>query len=369
MCRDVDCRHAFTLIELLVVVAIIAILIGLLLPAVQKVRESAAKSQCQNNLKQLALACHNYESVNGYLPPGGYEYSDKRVNPEIKVEHGWAVFVLPYIEQNALSMIYDLNKNWNQPPNTEVILTPLKIFQCPAVPHPQRLEELIDGNKSYRASCGDYFANRGVKGKDLSNPAKAGCQDSSGNWTACISGPPGYVPGSGDDDAGGQWWSGPFGKYEIKFDTNPSKNKNVRDQVKLSMINDGTANTMLLSESGGKPKFFRRGIETIKYKDNNPAKGIEINKGGAWAAVNNAMQIHGSQPDGVVEWKVGNVERKGGPAAINVTNEKNIYAWHSGGANAAFADGSVRFLRDTLDIRTIAALATRSGGESTPNIE
>jgi len=353
----------------LVVIAIIAILIGLLLPAVQKVREAAARTSCRNNLKQLALACLNYESVHGCLPPSEQKYNDKRLRPEVKIEHGWAVFALPYLEQTNLGLRYDLNRDWTDPNNLFVIQTRVKIFQCPSVPDPDRLETINDGKRNYTAACGDYFANKGVKGKDLANPAKAGCRDSAGNWIACISGPPGYIPGSGDDDAGGQWWSGPFGKIEIKFDSNPSKNKQVHDRVTLLAITDGTSNTLLLSECASRPKFYRLGREWVKYKDNNPAQGIEINKGGAWASPSNALELHGSQPDGVVEWKVGSVKRKGGPAAVNVTNEKNIYSWHSGGAHAAFADGSVRFLRDTLDIRVIAALATRAGGEITPVIE
>src|SRR4051812_21716021 len=111
-------RRAFTLIELLVVIAIIAVLIGLLLPAVQKVREAAARLKCQNSLKQLGLAVHNYHDANNFLPPGGIDVvtvgAPKLGIPvqAAHVTHGWAMQILPYIEQDAMFRQYNIRLDW-----------------------------------------------------------------------------------------------------------------------------------------------------------------------------------------------------------------------------------------------------------------
>src|SRR6188474_386131 len=117
-------RTGFTLVELLVVIAIIGILVALLLPAVQAAREASRRTKCQNNLKQLGLAFHNFENVRGELP---LAYTDPAI-----VQNNWMPFVLSYMEGNNLIAGYNLNVSWWKDPNRAIVATQLSIAQCPS---------------------------------------------------------------------------------------------------------------------------------------------------------------------------------------------------------------------------------------------
>ena len=302
-------RRGFTLIELLVVIAIIAILIGLLLPAVQKIREAANRMKCSNHLKQLGLAMHNYNDTNGHLP------GNIRPLAAGTVRVRWTTFLLPYFEQDNIYKIYNPNVNWSDPANLAAVGTRLKVMECPSAPRPDRRDGAPDTGWVNNVAAGDY------SGIYWATPAQ-------------------NVPGL----------------------------LSKTDEVRLTDVTDGLSNTIHLTESAGKPDRYVGGRQV-----GTATGGNRVNGGGWCRPASDVPYPVGLAADG----------SSSGPQGINVINgfllngypdprfgtdgTGQVYGFHSGGVNALLGDGSVRFVKASIQLATLQALVSRSGGEVVPN--
>ncbi len=293
-------RHAFTLVELLVVIAIIAVLIGLLLPAVQAAREAARRMSCSNNLRQIGLASHNYHSTFKQFP--------RQALP--RLGHTWAAAILPYFERGAVQELYDFNYRWNHPKNSEAINRKIETLLCPSSPK------------------GDYL--------DQVQP---------GVWTATTD----YVP---HGNITREIIAGGFVK--------PRKNRTGlinKSVTRFRDVFDGLSNTLLLVECAGRPEYWVLGRFGPQINNNGCSNFNVTNgrsKGGGWADPVNMIPMHGFTEDGL---------RCVGPKVINATNNNEAYSFHIGGMQINLADGSARFITEQIDIELYASLITKSEGE------
>jgi prepilin-type N-terminal cleavage/methylation domain-containing protein/prepilin-type processing-associated H-X9-DG protein len=294
-------RRGFTLIELLVVIAIIAILIGLLLPAVQKVREAANRMKCSNNLKQLGLAMHNFNDTNGHLP------GNLRPAAAGTIRVRWTTYLLPYFEQDNIYRIYNQNANWSDPSNITAVNIPLKVMLCPSSQSAGKFDGSPDnGWADTRYAVGDYA---------------------------------------------GIYWSWYQNVNGVGLPGILSKT----DEVRLTDVTDGLSNTIHLTESAAKPDRYLNGRLVQAASNGNrvngggwcrPASDIPAPESTSAISVTNGFAISG-YPD----------------SKYGTDGTGQIYGFHSGGVNALLGDGSVRFLKASVSFTTLQALITRSGGE------
>jgi prepilin-type N-terminal cleavage/methylation domain-containing protein/prepilin-type processing-associated H-X9-DG protein len=312
-------RRGFTLIELLVVIAIIAILIGLLLPAVQKVREAAARTQCNNNLHQLGLALHNYHSAyNGFpaakqdLPP----YKGGPATPSLS----WVPYILPYIELDNLQKLYHFDKDWQDPSNdgvkpyTGASAGPnqfqIKVLLCPSAPTGR-----VGAN------------NRGITD---------------------------YAPPNQIHRPNPFYTAYPMPPSDSTFIGILGHNVNRR----VSQVTDGMSNTLLLAEDAGRNQWWIMG----KNVESKPGDFTIGGESGAWANPASDITVTGFDPANLGTTK----PLTPGPCAVNCTNASEIYAFHTGTANVLMGDGSVRALKARTDVNVVIPLVTRAGKELIP---
>jgi prepilin-type N-terminal cleavage/methylation domain-containing protein/prepilin-type processing-associated H-X9-DG protein len=366
-------RGAFTLVELLVVIAIIAVLIGLLLPAVQKVREAASRMKCSNQLKQIALACHNLESATGSYPPGAPHWGDRNHTEQPSPGSGpvpfwwiggngshpgndkcygppWSMHMLAYMEQTALDRIWtgaiqveDLNEAcpWDnidgtpdRRPDLDLQSPMQKFMTCPSAPQSQV-----------------EFA-----GISLQNLRK-------GNYAACW-GADSFVHGTPDASNPNQSLGGVF---TVVSSVSKSDRFGSGKGVRIVNVLDGTSNTIMFSEVLGYHEPTGTGSSSPRGV-NADWRGVMLCPGMGASSFSTRLTPNSKMKD-VIPACDPNIPATSPLACTQNRADGFTYAAarsaHSGVVNVALADGSVRFIRDGIDPTVWRGAGSRAGGEVT----
>jgi prepilin-type processing-associated H-X9-DG protein/prepilin-type N-terminal cleavage/methylation domain-containing protein len=338
-------RHGLSLVELLVVIAILAVLIGLLLPAVQHVRAAAARVQCGNNLRQLGLALHRRHLTQGSFPPGmvssGSNVSDAQASA--------FTYLLPYIEQGNLGSLYHFDAPWYDPANYQAVGTPVLLLYCPANRDTGGLDlgpiavQWTTTLPPFAAGC-DYAFCRGANGALHNQPTRIPAQVR--------------------------------GVFNVQADD--------RRGVRLLDITDGTSTTFAMGEAaGGTSIYLARDLTDPSQPATDPLTGGPVALEQSWGAASVGDRSHpwyGSVFGVTAQYGLAPDPRdepmnrrpatptvySGASRGDNSTGNDLISGFrslHDGGCNFLFCDGSVRFVSAAIDAATYRALSTCAGGE------
>ncbi|MBX9626567.1 MAG: DUF1559 domain-containing protein [Gemmataceae bacterium] len=293
-------RGGFTLIELLVVIAIIAVLVGLLLPAVQKVREAASRMSCQNNLHQIGLALHNYHGAYGHFPPGFTSQAVTLNGDGLGPGWGWAAHILPYMEQEPLYKSIDFRKDIADPANAAPRVTSLKLYLCPS-DNPQKPTFDAVSDPAGTVICPVAFAN----------------------------------------------YAGIGGLFEVT--DNPDVNTGLllrNSRFRFADALDGTSQTLMVTERQSKRSPMTTWVGAVTGSVNPPlVAGYEEEGPPTLCLINLGEAADKRTPNNPLD------------------HVEDASSRHTGGVNGLFGDGSVRYIRDTIDPLAWEAIGTRAGGE------
>lgn len=358
MAKKSHVRYGFTLVELLVVIAIIGILVGLLLPAVQAAREAARRMQCGNNIRQIGLALHNFESARKKLPPSSINNPGSLPNSELQefvkvgtngtlpahyAKQCFLTTVLAQLEQtNVLSAGtgYNQKLDWYDPVNRPASSVVIPTYLCPSSPASSKFYDTVNlgsGERAIYATGGDWkpaLTDYMAVNRGNSNGVNGAV------WNAITANNPVYP---GTDGIRGIMGTNVFTKF--------------------AAITDGLSNTIMIGEAAARPAVYM-----LARKERDFAGSPAAFMNGPWAHHTNDIAVDGAKITTVsglpVASTYASVGQAGTTCTLNCYNQGEIYSFHTGGAQVVLGDASTHFISASIDLRTLQLLCAR--GDGTP---
>lgn len=310
-------KSAFTLIELIVVIAIISVLVGLLMPAVQAARSAARRMDCSNKMKQIGIAIHNYHSIYDQFPPSKWGIEKKS---DSRIKHHILSFILPFMEQDALYNAIDFRFNWNDDLNStnlQSVQTHLPAYQCPEAPRNRFFKNV------------EYFYSDYAVAEQMQRNTAGG------------------VKALFDNDVikPRPEFNGLFGMLQpptvIRY-IPPSSSVTISWTVSTASVLDGLSNTMMFFECGGRPLDYQYGRKLGSAT--SPIGGTN------WA-------------DNASPFFIETVCGGGGMQMFNCNNNNEMFSFHAEGASFLYGDGAVRFHSISIHPETFTSLFTAYAGD------